>query len=61
MPDVFFPYTLKPVIYGTVLAKICHIKSITPMLTGLGYNFTSTSKNKLVSHITRWLLKFSLD
>jgi glycosyltransferase involved in cell wall biosynthesis len=60
MPDVFFPYTLKPVIYGTVLAKICHIKSITPMLTGLGYNFTSTSKNKLVSHITRWLLKFSL-
>jgi len=59
-PDVFFPYTLKPVIYGTLLAKICQIKSITPMLTGLGYNFTSASKNKLVSHITRRLLKFSL-
>ncbi|WP_183564208.1 glycosyltransferase family 4 protein [Mucilaginibacter sp. SP1R1] len=59
-PDVFFPYTVKPVIYGTLVAKICGIKSITPMLTGLGYNFTSTSQKKLVSNITRGLLKFSL-
>lgn len=59
-PDVFFPYTFKPVIYGTLLAKICRIKSIIPMLTGLGYNFTSTSQKKLVSNITRSLLRFSL-
>ena len=59
-PDVFFPYTFKPVIYGTILAKWCGVKTITPMLTGLGYNFTAQAKNGLLSNITRKLLKFSL-
>jgi len=59
-PDVFFPYTFKPVIYGTVLAKLCRVKKITPMLTGLGYNFTANGKTGLLSYITRGLLKFSL-
>ncbi|MBB2148464.1 glycosyltransferase family 4 protein [Pedobacter gandavensis] len=60
-PDVFFPYTFKPVIYGTMVAKLCRIDCITPMLTGLGYNFTdSGKKNKLVTAITKMLLKFSL-
>jgi glycosyltransferase involved in cell wall biosynthesis len=59
-PDVFFPYTFKPVIYGTVIAKLFRIKKITPMLTGLGYNFTSEGKTGLLSYITRGLLKFSL-
>lgn len=61
-PDVFFPYTFKPVIYGTVVAKICKTDCITPMLTGLGYNFTENgSKKGLVSLITKMLLKFSLS
>lgn len=61
-PDIFFPYTFKPVIYGTLVARLCKIDCITPMLTGLGYNFTdSSSKNKLVSSITKFLLKFSLS
>lgn len=59
-PDVFFPYTFKPVIYGTPLAKLCRVKRITPMLSGLGYNFTSEGKTGLLSSITRRLLKFSL-
>ncbi|MDP9080750.1 MAG: glycosyltransferase family 4 protein [Bacteroidota bacterium] len=59
-PDVFFPYTFKPVIYGTVLAKLCRIKTITPMLSGLGYNFTESSLNTFVSKVTRLLLRFSL-
>ncbi|WP_316839640.1 glycosyltransferase family 4 protein [Pedobacter gandavensis] len=60
-PDVFFPYTFKPVIYGTVIAKFCKVNCITPMLTGLGYNFTSHgNKKSLVSTITRNLLKWSL-
>jgi glycosyltransferase involved in cell wall biosynthesis len=59
-PDIFFPYTFKPVIYGTVLAKLFRIKRITPMLTGLGYNFTQKAKNGVISTITRSLLKFSL-
>lgn len=59
-PDVFFPYTIKPVIYGTPLAKLCRVKKITPMLSGLGYNFTLQAKSSLLSQITRTLLKFSL-
>ncbi len=60
-PHVFFPYTFKPVIYGTFLAKYRRVKLITPMLTGLGYNFTSTaSGNRLVKRITHFLLKSSL-
>lgn len=60
-PDVFFPYTLKPVIYGTLVAKFCNVHAITPMLTGLGYNFTHHGPRKsLVTIITKNLLKFSL-
>lgn len=60
-PDVFFPYTFKPVIYGTMVAKLCKISCITPMLTGLGYNFTdSGKKNRLVTAITKLLLRVSL-
>lgn len=61
-PDVFFPYTFKPVIYGTMVAKLCKIACITPMLTGLGYNFTDGGKkNWLVTAITKLLLKISLS
>jgi glycosyltransferase involved in cell wall biosynthesis len=60
-PEIFFPYTFKPVIYGTIIAKICRVKRITPMLTGLGYNFsTQNKKMSLVSKITKMLLKYSL-
>ena len=60
-PDVFFPYTFKPVIYGSFLAKVCKVKLIAPMLTGLGYNFTdNATSNKLIVKITRLLLKLSL-
>ncbi|WP_240916385.1 glycosyltransferase family 4 protein [Pedobacter sp. HDW13] len=60
-PDIFFPYTFKPVIYGSFVAKLCKVKLIAPMLTGLGYNFTdNNSSNKLIVKITRLLLKLSL-
>jgi glycosyltransferase involved in cell wall biosynthesis len=60
-PDIFFPYAFKPVIYGSLVANFCGIKRITPMLTGLGYNFSNNSgKNGLVSKITKILLKLSL-
>jgi glycosyltransferase involved in cell wall biosynthesis len=60
-PDVFFPYTIKPVVYGTFVARLCKVKRITPMLTGLGYNFLDVdSKKNLVHNITRILLKLSL-
>jgi len=61
-PDVFFPYTLKPVIYGSLVANFCKVKLVAPMLSGLGYNFADTqSKNTFVKKITRVLLRKSLD
>ncbi len=60
-PDIFFPYTFKPVIYGTTIAKICKVACITPLFSGLGYNFSDHEvKKSMVSRITRNLLKWSL-
>ncbi|ETZ21723.1 glycosyltransferase family 4 protein [Pedobacter sp. V48] len=60
-PDVFFPYTFKPVIYGAFVARFCRVNHITPMLTGLGYNFLNIGSRKtVVQKITRILLKLSL-
>jgi glycosyltransferase involved in cell wall biosynthesis len=61
-PDIFFPYTLKPVIYGSLVAKICHVNHVVPMLTGLGYNFMNGNrKTPLVKKLVRGMLKFSLN
>ncbi|RZL51232.1 MAG: glycosyltransferase family 1 protein [Pedobacter sp.] len=59
-PDVVFPYTFKPVIYASMISRMCRVKQIVPMLTGLGYNFTSDRKRNWVSRITSGLLKISL-
>lgn len=60
-PDTFFPYTLKPVIYGSLISKICGVKHLVPMLTGLGYSFMNgNNKTPIVKQLVRNLLKFSL-
>jgi glycosyltransferase involved in cell wall biosynthesis len=59
-PSIFFPYTFKPVIYGTILAKICRVKVVVPMLTGLGYNFAPDKSKNWIKIITHFLLKASL-
>ncbi|PST83247.1 glycosyltransferase family 1 protein [Pedobacter yulinensis] len=61
-PEVFFPYTFKPVIYGTIVARLCGIRRITPMLTGLGNTFLRRKRGPtLVQRITRALLSISLS
>ncbi|WP_027720791.1 glycosyltransferase family 4 protein [Maridesulfovibrio zosterae] len=42
-PDTVLSYTIKPVIYGSIAAKIAGVKSIYSMITGLGYAFGQTS------------------
>lgn len=39
-PDVVHHITLKPVIYGSVVAKLLRIKGVLNAVSGLGYNFT---------------------
>lgn len=42
-PDVSLGYTIKPVIYGTIAARLACIKKRNSMITGVGYLFTATS------------------
>lgn len=39
-PDVFFGYTIKPVAYGLLAARLCAVPRRIAMITGLGYAFT---------------------
>ena len=58
-PDVFFSYTFKPLIFGSIVASVMNVKNKVAMLTGLGYSFTDTGKSTGKS-VTQALLKFSL-
>lgn len=54
-------YTIKPVIYGSLAARLAGIKNIYSLVTGLGYAFTErNSKARLINKIVRTLLKIAL-
>jgi len=38
-PDVFFGYTIKPVIYGSIAARIARVPRRYAMVSGVGYTF----------------------
>ena len=55
-PDIVFSYMVKPVIYGSIAAKLAKIPHIIGMLEGLGYTFTEqpqgqTIKTKIIRNI----------
>jgi len=55
-PDCVFTYTIKPNIYGILLARLCGIKNKFALITGLGYAFTIGGGFK--RNIIRVLVKF---
>ncbi|MEM9991209.1 MAG: glycosyltransferase, partial [Bacteroidota bacterium] len=57
--DVALQYTVKPVVFGTISAKVAGIKAINT-LTGLGYAFISDGMvSKIVRNLYRVSLRFS--
>lgn len=56
-PDIIFHYTIKPNIYGSLMARALGIPSVA-ILTGLGYSFI---ENGIVSKIAKILYKVSLN
>ncbi len=57
-PDVTFGYTVKPVIYGAIAAKLAKVKHKVSMVTGLGYAFTAqTKKARLIRGIVSLLYR----
>lgn len=39
VPDIILNYTIKPVIYGSIVGRIAHVKKIYSMVSGLGNMF----------------------
>lgn len=61
-PDIVFSYFVKPVIFGTLAAKIAQVPKIVGMLEGLGYSFTEqpegiSRKAKIIKSIQIALYK----
>lgn len=58
--DLVFPYTVKPVIYGSIAAKLCKV-SVISLITGLGFAFTGlTLKARVLQRLNEFLYKISI-
>ena len=62
--DIVFSYFAKPVIYGSIAAKLAQVPMIIGMLEGLGYTFTDqpegqTTKTKLIRNVQVLLYRFA--
>lgn len=54
-PDVVHHITMKPIIYGSLIAKILKIKGVVNAIGGLGYNFTSDRQGRLQKLMIRMM------
>ena len=60
-PDITLGYTVKPVIYGAIAAKLADVKNINSLITGGGYTFIATSlKARILGLIVRTLYRIGL-
>lgn len=64
-PDLVFSYFSKPVIFGTLAAKLAKVPHVIGMLEGLGYTFTEqpeglSKKTQLIKKIQIFLYKIAL-
>lgn len=59
-PDVVHHITLKPVIYGSFIAKILGVKGVLNAVSGLGYNFTE-GRSGIVSRIMIKKMRFGFS
>ena len=64
-PDLVFSYFSKPVIFGTLAAKLAKAPCVVGMLEGLGYTFTEqpeglSKKTQLIKKIQVFLYKIAL-
>lgn len=60
-PDITLGYTVKPVTYGAMAAKLAGVKNINGMITGGGYTFAAkTGKARVLGMIVRALYRIGL-
>lgn len=59
-PDVVLNYTIKPVLYGTLAARLAGVKKIISITTGLGYVFSHKNlTSKIAKLMYKYILKFA--
>lgn len=54
-PDVVIPYTMKPIVYGSLAARLAGVPACHPLFTGLGYAFSDPrprGKRRMVRDIS---------
>lgn len=60
-PKVVLGYTVKPVVYGSIAAKLAGVPHVTVMVTGLGYTFTATTrKARILREVVKMLYRVAL-
>lgn len=64
-PDLVFSFFVKPVIWGTLAARLAKVPHVVGMLEGLGYSFTEqpeglSIKAKLIKNIQAFLYRIAL-
>ncbi|MBU2531546.1 MAG: glycosyltransferase family 4 protein [Alphaproteobacteria bacterium] len=62
-PDVLLPYTMKPIIYGNIAARLAGVPQRFALVTGLGYLFSqkeASLKSKAVRSISVQLYRTAL-
>ncbi|MBQ4104906.1 MAG: glycosyltransferase family 4 protein [Clostridia bacterium] len=61
-PDVTFGYTIKPVIYGAIAAKLAKVPHRYSMIAGAGYVFAAaTTKAKIIRMIVKMLYRIGFS
>lgn len=61
-PDIVFAYTIKPVVYGSLAAKLAKVPGMFSMITGLGYAFVEQESVRFrwLNKVVRFLYKQAL-
>jgi glycosyltransferase involved in cell wall biosynthesis len=60
-PDIVLAYTMKPIVYGSIAARISRVPGIFLMIEGLGYAFSGMSfKQRALNILSRILYRLAL-
>lgn len=61
-PDLVISYTPKPVIYGSIAARVAGVRQIAAMLTGLGFAFIdgAETNRRVARHVSVLLYRLAL-
>src|SRR5690606_21766140 len=60
-PDVVHHITLKPVIYGSLVAKLLKVNGVVNAVSGLGYNFTGDDRQGVTQKIMVKLMRYGFN